>query len=71
MQFFFFYEKKYEGKSKFLLLIPSTIVLSSLTMVYTEKDVVIDQYFHGPSTPDLERSHTEVPSAEKIIPCYS
>lgn len=66
---FVFYKKKYEGKSKcFLLSIPFTIILSFLTVVYTEKDVVIDQYIRGPTTPKLEGSHTEVPCAGSTIP---
>lgn len=38
---YFFSEEKLQGKIKILLLIPSTIIFSSLTMVYTEKDVVL------------------------------
>lgn len=40
---------------------------SFLTVVYTEKDVVIDQNIHGPATPKLEGSHTEVPCAGSTI----
>lgn len=45
----------------------SSMILPSLTMVYTEKDMVIDHYFHGPTAPKLEGSHTEVPSAGNTI----